>query len=57
MMFMENLTETIILFAKLLCGFLTYLIDSSISQDCSYEFNVVYVQGEKSQYLLYYIKI
>ena len=33
---------------------LTYLIDSWISPGYSNEFNVVYVQREKSQYLLYY---
>ena len=41
-------------FANLLYVLLTYLIDSLISLGFSYEFNVVYVQREKSQYLLYY---
>ena len=36
---------------------LTYLIESWIYPGCSYEFNVVYVQREKSQYLLYYNNI
>ena len=35
-------------FANLLCVLLTYLIESSISPVCSYEFNVVYVQREKN---------
>ena len=38
----------------LLSVLLTYLIESWISPGCSYEFNVAYVQREKSQYLLYY---
>ena len=36
---------------------LTYLIESSISPGCSYDFNVVYVQQKKSQYLLYHNNI
>ena len=37
------------------CEFaLTYLTVSLISPDCSYEFNVVFVQREKSQHLFYY---
>ena len=33
--------------------YLTYLFKSRIS-GCSYKFNLVYVEREKSQYLLYY---
>ena len=36
---------------------LTYLIESWISPGCSYEFNVVHVQQNTSQYLLYYSNI
>ena len=40
---------------SVLCTFFvdmtSYLIKSSISPACSYEFNVVYVQGEKLQHL------
>ena len=40
------------------CEFaLTYLTVSLISPDCSYEFNVVFVQREKSQHLCYYNNI
>ena len=41
-------------FPNLLCVLLTYLIESLISPGCSNEFNVVYAQQEKSQYLLCY---
>ena len=41
-------------FTNLLCVFLTYLIESYISPSCSYEFNVVYMQRKKTQYLLHY---
>ena len=51
--FMDHL-DTMISFANLLCILLTYLIESWISPGCSYEFSVVYVQREKSQYLFYY---
>ena len=44
-------------FASLICVLLTYLTESWISLDYSYEFNVVYVQREKLQYLLYYNNI
>ena len=44
-------------FASLICVLLTYLTESWISPDYSYEFNVVYVQREKLQYLLYYNNI
>ena len=37
--------------------YLTYLIESWISPGCSYELNTVYVQREKSQFLLYYYSI
>ena len=40
-------------FVNLLCVLLTYLIESWNSPGCSYEFDVVYVQREKLQYLLY----
>ena len=46
--------DTVISFANMLRVFLTYLVESWISPGCSYEYNVVYVQREKSQYLLYY---
>ena len=36
---------------------LTYLIEAWISPGCSYEFNLVYVKREQSQYLLYYNNI
>ena len=41
-----------IAFANLLSVLLTFLIESWISPGCSYEFHVVYVKREKSQYLL-----
>ena len=41
----------------MLCVLLTYFIESWISPAFSYEFNVVFVQREKSQYLLYYSNI
>ena len=44
-------------FAKLLCAFLTCLVEQWISPGFPYKFNVVYVQREKSQYLLYYTNI
>ena len=44
-------------FASLICVLLTYLTESWISPDYSYEFNVVYAQREKLQYLLYYNNI
>ena len=37
-------------FANFICVLLTYLIESWVSLVCSYEFNLVYVQREKSQY-------
>ena len=46
-----------ILFMNLLLGFSTYLIKSWISPGCSYNFQAVYVQQEKTQYLLYYSNI
>ena len=46
-----------ILFMNLLFGFSTYLIKSWISPGCSYNFQAVYVQQEKTQYLLYYSNI
>ena len=46
-----------ILFVNLLLLPLTYLIESWISPGYSYEFNVVYVQPDKSQYLLHYSNI
>ena len=49
--------ESLILIANLLCVLLTYVIESWISPGCSYEFNEVYVQQEKSQYLLHYNNI
>ena len=56
-MCVENLTG----FDDIVCEFApcisTYLIKSWISSGCSYEFNVVYVQLEKSQYLLHYNNI
>ena len=39
---------------NLLCVLLTYFIESWILPAFSYEFNVVFVQRGKSQYLLYY---
>ena len=47
----ENLTGYYISFKNLLCLLLTYLIESWISPGCSYEFNVVFMQREKSQHL------
>ena len=44
-------------FTSLICVLLTYLTESWISPDYSYEFNVVYAQREKLQYLLYYNNI
>ena len=41
--------------ANLHCVLLIYLIESLISPGCSYEFNVVYVQREKSQCICYNI--
>ena len=41
-------------FANFHCVLLTCLIKSWISVGCSYEFSAVYVEREKSQYLLYY---
>ena len=46
-----------ILFMNLLLGFSTYLIKSWISPGCSYNFQAVYVQQEKTQYVLYYSNI
>ena len=43
--------DTMISFKNLLCLLLTYLIESWISPGCSYEFNVVFMQREKSQHL------
>ena len=37
---------------NLFCVLLTYLIESWISLGCSYKFNVVHVQREKSQYVI-----
>ena len=43
----------IILLASLLYVLLTYLIESWISPGCSYEFNVVYMQRERSHSICY----
>ena len=43
----------IISFANLLCVLSNYLMEPWISPGCSYEFNEVYVQWEKSQYMRY----
>ena len=51
----ENLT--MISLANFASVLLTYFIESWISSGCSYQFNVLYVQREKSQYLLYYKNI
>ena len=48
---MENLTEYDYIVCEFaLCTFLTYLIETWISPGYAYEFKVVYVQPEKSQY-------
>ena len=52
----ENLTCAISI-TNLLCVFLTYVIEPWISPGCSYEFHVIYMQREKSQYLLNYNSI
>ena len=44
-------------FANPLCVLLNDLIESWVSPGCLYDFNVVYDQREKSQYLLYYSNI
>ena len=44
-------------FANLLFVLLLILSSRKFIPGCSYEFNAVYVQREKSQYLLYYNKI
>ena len=51
----ENLTG----YNDIVCEFAlcTYLMESWISPGCSYEFNVVYGQREKSQHWLYYNNI
>ena len=55
---MENLTEYDYIVCEFaLCTFLTYLIETWISPGYAYEFKVVYVQPEKSQYFFYYNNI
>ena len=52
---MKNLTR----YNDIVCKFAlctVNLIELQISPSCSYEFNAVYVQQKKSQYLLYYNK-
>ena len=44
-------------FVNLLCVLLTYLIELWISPGCLYEFDALYVQREKSCYMLYYSNI
>ena len=52
---MKNLTRyNDIVYKFALCT--VNLIELQISPSCSYEFNAVYVQQKKSQYLLYYNK-
>ena len=49
--------DTVTSFANV-CTFSFNLLDRVVNfPGCSYEFNVVYVQREKSQYLLYYNNI
>ena len=55
--YLWKIQRDIISFVNLLWVLLTYVIESWISPGCSCEFNVVYLQREKSQYLLYYINI
>ena len=54
--FVENLTRFVDSL-PICCVLSTYAIESWILPCCSHEFNLNYVQGEKSQYLLYYNNI
>ena len=51
--FVEMMTS----FANFLCVLITYLVELWYSPGYSYEFNVVCMQREKSQYLLHYNNI